>query len=80
MRIANTLHIGDDSVQQVVAAGNGLRQRLRHIGHGARHRQRGLFQTIASGIADLHIPQGIDQQQHGADHAANHQGDGGAQL
>ena len=54
MRIANTLHIGDDSVQQVVAAGNGLRQRLndlllrgrlqsalhlRHIGHGARHRQ-----------------------------------------
>ncbi len=58
MRIANTLHIGDDSVQQVVAAGNGLRQRLndlllrgrlqsalhlRHIGHGARHRQRGLF-------------------------------------
>lgn len=95
MRIANTLHIGDDSVQQVVAPGDGLRQRLnnlllrrrlqsalhlRHIGHGARHRQRGLFQTIASGIADLHIPQGIDQQQHGADHAADHQGDGGAQL
>ncbi len=31
MRIANTLHIGDDSVQQVVAAGNGLRQRLNDL-------------------------------------------------
>ncbi len=95
MRIANTLHIGNDSVQQVVAAGNGLRQRLndlllrgclqaalhlRHIGHGARHRQRGLFQTVAGGVADLHIPQGIHQQQHGADDAADHQGHGGAQL
>ncbi len=95
MRIANTVHIGDDSVQQVVAPGDGLRQRLndlllrgrlqsalhlRHIGHGARHRQRGLFQTVAGGIADLHIPQGIDQQENGADDAADHQGYGGAQL
>ena len=95
MRIANTVHIGDDSVQQVVAPGDGLRQRLndlllrgrlqsalhlRHISHGARHRQRGLFQTVAGGIADLHIPQGIDQQENGADDAANHQGYGGAQL
>lgn len=31
MRIANTLHIGNDSVQQVVAAGNGLRQRLNDL-------------------------------------------------
>ena len=53
---------------------------LRHIGHGARHRQRGLFQTVAGGVADLHIPQGIHQQQHGADDAADHQGHGGAQL
>lgn len=95
MRIANALHIGDDRIQQVVAPGNGLGQRLddlllrgrlqpalhlRHIGHGARHRQRGLFQAIARGIADLHIPQGIHQQQYGADNAADHQRDGRAQF
>ena len=58
MRIANAAHVGHNRVKQVVTPGNGLRQRLnnialrrlaetalhlRHIGHGARHRQRRLF-------------------------------------
>ena len=79
MRVANTVHIGDDGKQQAVASGDGLRQRLdntalrrqrqatldfRGVGQRPRHRQRRIFHAVTGGAANLHKPQGIDQNQY----------------
>jgi sensor histidine kinase regulating citrate/malate metabolism len=47
MRIANTLHIGDDSVQQVVAPGDGLRQRSNATRDGLKETALAVARTMA---------------------------------